>query len=131
MIGPLAKNGHDMLGPWWGRGADEDAVTVFDGIKAQSTRRTTSPRAARSPNIEPPDNTPADECGSDAGFDAAVAAANAADQVVLALGESRGQSGEAASRTEIDLPGPAGGADRARSRRPASRSWSCCSTAGR
>ena len=28
-----------------------------------------------------------------------------ADQVVLALGESRGQSGEAAARTEIDLPG--------------------------
>jgi hypothetical protein len=27
------------------------------------------------------------------------------DQVVLALGESRGQSGEAASRSEIDLPG--------------------------
>ena len=20
VIGPLAKNGHDMLGPWWGRG---------------------------------------------------------------------------------------------------------------
>jgi len=31
--------------------------------------------------------------------------AQAADQVVLALGESRGQSGEAASRSEIDLPG--------------------------
>ena len=36
VIGPLAKNGHDMLGPWWGRGRDEDAVTVLDGIKAQS-----------------------------------------------------------------------------------------------
>ena len=29
----------------------------------------------------------------------------AADQVVLALGETRGQSGEAAARSEIDLPG--------------------------
>jgi beta-glucosidase-like glycosyl hydrolase len=35
----------------------------------------------------------------------AEAVARAADQVVLALGESRGQSGEAASRSEIDLPG--------------------------
>src|SRR4051812_48709739 len=26
VIGPLAKNGHDMLGPWWGKGRDEDAV---------------------------------------------------------------------------------------------------------
>src|SRR5437588_288252 len=38
-------------------------------------------------------------------FDQAVAAARAADQVVLALGESREMSGEAASRTTIDLPG--------------------------
>jgi beta-glucosidase len=43
--------------------------------------------------------------GWDADFAAAVAAANSADQVVLALGESRGQSGEAAARSEIGLPG--------------------------
>ncbi len=54
---------------------------------------------------DPPDLTPADECGSDAGFAAAVDAAKSADQVVLALGETRGQSGEAAARSEIDLPG--------------------------
>ena len=105
VIGPLAKNGHDMLGPWWGKGRDEDAVTVFDGIKAQSTQPTTYAEGCSIADKEPPNNTPADECGSDAGFDAAVAAADAADQVVLALGESRGQSGEAASRSEIDLPG--------------------------
>src|SRR5665647_148214 len=28
VIGPLAKSGHDMLGPWGGRGLDEDAITV-------------------------------------------------------------------------------------------------------
>jgi beta-glucosidase len=54
---------------------------------------------------DPPDNSPADECASDADFAAAVAAANGADQVVLALGETRGQSGEAESRSQIDLPG--------------------------
>jgi beta-glucosidase len=104
VIGPLAKNGHDVLGPWWGRGRDEDAVTVFDGIKAQSPGATFA-QGCSIADKEPPNNTPADECGSDAGFAEAVAAANAADQVVLALGESRGQSGEAASRSEIDLPG--------------------------
>ncbi len=36
VIGPLGDNEHDMLGPWWGRGRDEDAVTVLDGISAQS-----------------------------------------------------------------------------------------------
>src|SRR3954468_16892471 len=36
VIGPLGDDGHDMLGPWWGRGDDADAVTVFDGISKQS-----------------------------------------------------------------------------------------------
>jgi beta-glucosidase len=93
-----------MLGPWWGQGRDADAVSVFDGIKAQNPN-TTFTEGCTILDKDPPANTPADECGSDAGFPAAVAAAKAADQVVLALGESRGQSGEAASRSEIDLPG--------------------------
>ena len=78
------------------------------GLRRASRRRTRtrpSPRAARSSTRSRRTTRPPDECGSDAGFPAAVAAANAADQVVLALGESRGQSGEAASRIEIDLPG--------------------------
>ncbi len=104
VIGPLGDDGHAMLGPWWGQGRDEDAVTVFQGIKAQNPN-TTFTQACEMKHTEPPNNTPADECGSDAGFGAAEAAAAAADQVVLALGESREMSGEANSRSEIDLPG--------------------------
>jgi beta-glucosidase len=104
VIGPLGDDQHDMLGPWWGQGRDEDAVSLFDGIKAQNPNTTFTPGCTIL-DKDPPNNTPADECGSDAGFPAAVAAAKAADQVVLALGESRGMSGEAASRTDIDLPG--------------------------
>ena len=104
VIGPLGDDQHDMLGPWWGQGRDADAVSVFDGIKAQNPN-TTFTEGCTMVDKDPPDLTPADECGSDAGFPAAVAAAKAADQVVLALGESRGQSGEAAARSEIDLPG--------------------------
>jgi beta-glucosidase len=104
VIGPLGNSGHDMLGPWWGQGKDDDAVTVYDGIKAQNLQ-TTFTQGCTILDKDPPDNTPAGECGDDSGFDAAVAAARASDQVVLALGESRGQSGEAAARSEIDLPG--------------------------
>jgi beta-glucosidase len=104
VIGPLGNDQHDMLGPWWGRGRDEDAVSVFNGIQAQNPNTTFVPGCTIA-NTEPPDNTPADVCGSDAGFAEAVAAARNADQVVLALGESREQSGEAASRVDIDLPG--------------------------
>jgi beta-glucosidase len=104
VIGPLGNSGHDMLGPWWGQGKDENAVTVYDGIKAQDPQ-TTFTQGCTLGHKEPPDNTPAQECDDDSGFGPAVAAAAAADQVVLALGESREMSGEAAARSEIDLPG--------------------------
>jgi beta-glucosidase len=105
VIGPLGNDQHDMLGPWGGVGRDSDAVSLFDGIKAQDTSTVTFTPGCTIEDKDPPDNTPAGECGSDAGFPAAVAAANAADQVVLALGECRCMSGEAESRTQIDLPG--------------------------
>jgi beta-glucosidase len=104
VIGPLGDSGHDMLGPWWGKGREEDAVTVFDAFKAENPESTFTPGCTIT-HKEPPDNTPAEECGDESGFSAAVLAAKQAKQVVLALGESREQSGEAASRSEIDLPG--------------------------
>ncbi|MGE5433492.1 MAG: beta-glucosidase BglX [Candidatus Doudnabacteria bacterium] len=103
VIGPLGNDQHDMLGPWWGIGRDQDAVTLFDGIKAQDPN-TTFAQGCQILDKDPPD-PPNDECGSNAGFDQAVATAQAADQVVLALGETRGESGEAESRSNIDLPG--------------------------
>jgi beta-glucosidase len=105
VIGPLGNDGHAMLGPWWGTGRDEDAVTLLNGIKAQSSGTTTFVQACTLPHTEPPQYNPADDCPAGPGFDQAVAAANAADQVVLALGESREMSGEATSRSNIDLPG--------------------------
>jgi beta-glucosidase len=103
VIGPLAKNQHDMLGPWWGAGRDTDAVTVFDGIDEQSPGATYA-EGCKLSNTEPPHTDP-EGCGSDAGFAEAVAVARAADQVVLALGETREMSGEAAARSTLDLPG--------------------------
>ncbi len=103
VIGPLAGNQHDMLGPWWGVGRDSDVVTVFDGINTQSPGATYA-EGCKLSNTEPPHTDP-EGCGSDAGFAAAVAAAQAADQVVLALGETREMSGEAAARSTLDLPG--------------------------
>jgi beta-glucosidase len=103
VIGPLADNQHDMLGPWWGAGRDTDAVSVFDGIRRQSPGATTA-EGCKLSNAEPPTTDP-EGCGSDAGFAEAVAAAKAADQVVLALGETREMSGEAAARSTLDLPG--------------------------
>ena len=103
VIGPLAKNQHDMLGPWWGVGRDADVVTVFDGINDQSPGASYA-EGCKLSNTEVPHSDP-EGCGSDAGFAEAVAVAQAADQVVLALGETREMSGEANSRSTLDLPG--------------------------
>jgi beta-glucosidase len=104
VIGPLGNNQHDMLGPWWGRGDEKDAVTVYDGIKAVDPSATFTQGCTLS-NAEPPDYDPATDCNPDDDFAAAKAAAEAADQVVLALGETREMSGESAARTNLDLPG--------------------------
>ena len=93
-----------MLGPWWGAGRDDDAVTVLDGIDEQNTGATTFAQGCKLSNTEAPHADP-EGCGSDAGFAEAVAAAQAADQVVLALGETREMSGEANARSTLDLPG--------------------------
>jgi beta-glucosidase len=103
VIGPLGDSKHDMLGPWWGQGRDDDAVSVFGGIKAQNPDTTLTP-ACTLPNTEPPAYDPANDCNP-LDIAAAQAAARSADQVVLALGEPREMSGEAAARTSIDLPG--------------------------
>ena len=61
VIGPLGDDQHDMLGPWWGQGKDSDAVSVFDGIKAQSPD-TTFVQGCTLSNDEPPAYDPADDC---------------------------------------------------------------------
>jgi beta-glucosidase len=103
VIGPLAKNQHDMLGPWWGRGDDRDVVTVFDGIDRQSPGATYA-EGCKLSNTEVPHDDP-EGCRSTDGFAEAENVARAADQVVLALGETREMSGEANSRSTLDLPG--------------------------
>jgi beta-glucosidase len=102
VIGPLGDDQHDLLGPWWGQGKDEDVVSLYSGVKAQSPDATFAEGCKM---IDADLYDPANECGSDAGFADAVAAAKAADQVVLALGETRGQGGEAEVRSVLDLPG--------------------------
>jgi beta-glucosidase len=107
VIGPLGDSQHDMLGPWWGRGRDEDAVSVLQGLKnATATPANVSyiPGCTLT-HTEPPDSAGAADCTSDSGFAEAEAAVAGADQVVLAVGETREMSAEAASRSTIDLPG--------------------------
>jgi beta-glucosidase len=101
LIGPLGNDRHDMLGPWWGRGDDKDAVPLWEGMQKHGAVTYTPGCTMSNNDLYDPEN----ECGSNAGFPAAVAAAQAADQIVIAVGETREMSGEAESRSMLDLPG--------------------------
>jgi beta-glucosidase len=96
VIGPLADDPVAPLGSWAGDGRKEDTVTVLAGIKAKL------PPSARVAYARGCDI----EAGSPAELAEAVARAAEAEAVVLVVGESAGMSGEAASRSSIDLPPP-------------------------
>ncbi|MCC7275090.1 MAG: glycoside hydrolase family 3 C-terminal domain-containing protein [Alphaproteobacteria bacterium] len=95
VIGPHADDPTEMLGTWIGRGIFSKPVSVAAGL-----------RAVLGPGVEviavP---FAAFDAVSDAELETALAAARRADAVVLAVGEAAAMSGEAASRTDIDLPG--------------------------
>lgn len=95
LIGPLADHARDQLGCWAGAGRPEHTVTL---------------RAAFAELLPPDRLRYAPGCattGDDrSGFPAAIEAAVRSDVIVLALGESADQSGEARSRTSLDFSGP-------------------------
>ncbi|SFP51265.1 glycoside hydrolase family 3 N-terminal domain-containing protein [Sphingomonas rubra] len=96
LIGPFAAGKHDLIGPWNVYGTDEEAIDLATGVRAAMGANATVTVAAGS-GIEEP---------IAGGIEAAVAAARAADLVVLAIGESQVMSGEAQSRLDIVVPPP-------------------------
>jgi beta-glucosidase len=101
VIGPLGDDQHDMLGPWWGRGEPGDVTTVYNAI-SQEPGGAVVAQGCQLSNSEPPDEP--EGCNT-SDFSAATTAVGQADQVLLVVGESREMSGEAASRSSLDLPG--------------------------
>jgi beta-glucosidase len=95
IIGPLGDSKKDMLGAWSAAGEMEKCVTLLAGIRNRAGSRI---KVIYSRGCEV--NTSNTE-----GFNQALKAAEHADFVILALGESADMSGESASRTDISLPG--------------------------
>ena len=94
LIGPFARDTANVEGPWTLFGDPDRRVSLEAGL-----------RAAMGEGAE---LTVVDGCGFetalDGGIEAAVAAARAADVVLLAIGEPQRFSGEAQSRVRIDVP---------------------------
>jgi beta-glucosidase len=97
LVGPLADSPFHQLGSWHAQGRQEDTVTVRGALEKIFPGK----RLRYAPGCE--------VRGDDtSGFAAARAAARYADVIIAALGEDIGQSGEATSRSSLDLSGPQG-----------------------
>ncbi len=95
LIGPLADSKEDMLGSWAASGEASDAVTLREALSSRLG-------AGKVLYVKGTDVLSEDTHG----FAEAVAGAKKADVVVVALGESGPtMSGEASSRTRLELPG--------------------------
>ena len=94
LIGPLCDNKTDLLGTWNANGDEEKVVTLLTGLKNKL------------PNVNIEYSKGADFVGNDkSGFSLAKSIALRSEIIVCAVGESISLSGEAASRSDIGLPG--------------------------
>jgi beta-glucosidase len=96
LIGPLGDDAGEMQGAWGGAQHLPDVVTLRDGLAARMEKRGGALLYAKGTDVL---------SDSQAGFAEAKRAAEQADVVVMALGESSSMSGEAGSRARLDLPG--------------------------
>lgn len=94
LIGPLADNKEDVLGSWHASGDVSKVVTLHKALTdALPKAEILYVEGAKMDN------------DTEEGFEAAIEAAKKADIVVMAIGENYRQNGEAASRSNLDLPG--------------------------
>ena len=99
VIGPLGDSKPDMIGSW-AAGGDRTTrpVTILEGLKARAPRGATVTYAKGA-------SYDFASAGKTDGFAQALALAKKSDIVVAAMGEKWDMTGEAASRTSLDLPG--------------------------
>jgi len=111
LVGPLADDNRDMIGPWSGAGDCHQAVNVLDGIKkltggnvqvnyAKGSNITNDPWLIERLGAEQLD---IDKRSPQEMIDEAVNAAKKSDVIVAVVGESATMSGEAASRSDIGI----------------------------
>lgn len=94
IIGPFAEGRKNLHGPWTLFADNKEAVDLASGIRAGVADPATVSVVAGSDV----------ETALEGGIEAAVAAAKAADIVILALGEREAMSGENASRDLVVIP---------------------------
>lgn len=94
LIGPFGDDRDNLAGPWAFMNDPAIGIDIATGIRAKLTDKAALTVVKGSAVEEP----------IAGGIDAAVAAAQAADVVILAIGESQDMSGEAQARVSITVP---------------------------
>ena len=94
VVGPMAKNGWDLLGSWCGHGKDTDVEMLYDGL---TTEFGGDAELRYAMGCKPQGN-------DRSGFAGALDVARWSDVVIVCLGEMLTWSGENASRSTIALP---------------------------
>jgi beta-glucosidase len=96
LIGPLASDGRDLLGPHAARGLESESVTVLAGMRTRAEKAGITLNYAQGCERY---------CEDRSGFPAAIETALEADAIIAVFGEPQDNSGEAASRVSLDLWG--------------------------
>lgn len=96
LIGPMVKDKVNQNGEWAGRGNREQSASLYEGL--MEVYKDSKVKFVYAPGC---DLTTDDRSG----FGAAMDAAAQADVILAVMGEDFNWSGEAASRTNIQLPG--------------------------
>ncbi|OHD10131.1 beta-glucosidase BglX [Sphingopyxis sp. RIFCSPHIGHO2_12_FULL_65_19] len=99
VIGPLGNSKEDMIGSWSAAGDRKTRpVTLLEGLQARAPKGT-SVAFAKGASYDFAAE------GKTDGFAEAIALAQKSDVIIAAVGEHWNMTGEAASRTSLDLPG--------------------------
>ncbi len=99
VIGPLGNSKEDMIGSWSAAGDRKTRpVTLLEGLQARAPKGT-SVGYAKGASYDFAAE------GKTDGFAEAIALAQKSDVIIAAVGEHWNMTGEAASRTSLDLPG--------------------------
>ncbi len=116
VIGPLADSKRDTLGSWVFQMNTDETVTILDGLKSKTGANA---KVEFAPGVQFSRKFPSffdalfnekapapwTETEAKDEFDKAVALAQNSDVAVMVLGEHQNMSGEAASRSTLELPG--------------------------
>jgi beta-glucosidase len=96
LVGPLASDRRDLLGPHAARGLEGESVTALAGLRARAAAAGVELTYAQGCERY---------CENRSGFAGAIETARAADAIVAVFGEPQDNSGEAASRVSLDFWG--------------------------